>query len=140
MSALEIVVSSGKYAHWARDGAALCGRPITRATNRSSYGEACVACAAILAGSVTAATLANQSEATYRQIDHWTRLGLLRCTSHKAPGSGTTRTYAPGELDVVRVMAILCAAGLTPPTAERLARQRSIELAGGITIGIGVAA
>ncbi|WP_419919590.1 MerR family transcriptional regulator [Candidatus Poriferisocius sp.] len=35
---------------------------------------------------------------TYRQLDHWTRTGLVRSTAQKAEGSGSRRRYSYNDL------------------------------------------
>lgn len=70
--------------------------------------------------------------ATYRQLDHWVRLGYLHPLGGR--GSGSVRAWPPGELAVADCMARLVAAGLRPEAAHRVARGG--DLAPGITIAI----
>lgn len=71
--------------------------------------------------------------ATYRQLDHWARVGWLRplCGS---PGSGSRREWPAGEIEVARVMARLVnGAGLPPALAVRVARGDT-EIAPGVWV------
>jgi DNA-binding transcriptional MerR regulator len=70
------------------------------------------------------------STLSYRQMDHWTRLGLLH-PQNPAPGSGHRRIWPEDELRVARVIAALRVAGVELPTAHRIARQ--LEQGGGRT-------
>lgn len=69
---------------------------------------------------------------TYRQLDHWTRLGLLR-TEHDVPGSGHPREWQRSELRVSRLMVRLLNAGLDLRRAHDVAR--STEPAAGTPVG-----
>lgn len=73
---------------------------------------------------------------TYRQCDHWVRLGLLKPLH--IGGSGSSREWTHAELDVARVMGRLVAAGLKPEPACRVARSpgRRCEIAPGIVIEV----
>jgi DNA-binding transcriptional MerR regulator len=71
---------------------------------------------------------------TYRQLDWWTRLGLLRPLH--VGGSGVNREWTRAELEVARLMGHLVRAGATPALAERLARSRRCELSPGIWIEV----
>lgn len=73
---------------------------------------------------------------TYRQCDHWTRLGLLKPLH--VGGSGNAREWTRAELDVARVMGRLVAAGLKPEPASRVARSpgRRCEITPGIWIEV----
>ena len=73
---------------------------------------------------------------SYRQCDHWTRLGLLKPLH--IGGSGTPREWTRAELDVARVMGRLVAAGLKPEPASRVARSpgRRCEIAPGVWIEV----
>jgi DNA-binding transcriptional MerR regulator len=48
---------------------------------------------------------------TFRQVDYWVRVGILR-TLHPVEGSGSRRTFAPVELHVARVVARLSDLGI----------------------------
>lgn len=73
---------------------------------------------------------------TYRQLDHWTRAGLLKPLH--VGGSGSSREWTHAELDVARVMGRLVAAGLKPEPASRVARSpgRRCEIADGIYVEV----
>lgn len=64
---------------------------------------------------------------SYRQLDWWVRLGLLK-PLHLG-GSGNAREWTRAELDVARLMGHLTRAGMKPALAERLARERCLEIA-----------
>lgn len=74
---------------------------------------------------------------TYRQLDYWTRIGLLH-PGRRDParhGSGTARTWTAAELEVARAMGKLTAAGLPPRAAEQVARAGSpCEIAPGVLV------
>ena len=57
---------------------------------------------------------------TYRQLDHWTRLGYVH-TQH-GQGSGYARTISDDELNIVAWMGHLTAQGFTPARAATLGR------------------
>ena len=83
---------------------------------------------------------------TYRQLDFWTRCGLVkadtaytgraqtgqtpaelaalpeRWRNPRNPGSGTGRDYDPTEVEYLKLMAELTRAGIEPRTAARYAR------------------
>ena len=40
---------------------------------------------------------------TYRQLDHWTRLGLVRCST--SVSSGYARGYEPREVEILTALA-----------------------------------
>jgi DNA-binding transcriptional MerR regulator len=58
---------------------------------------------------------------TYRQLDYWTRNGLLKCVK-KTVGSGHTRKWLDGEVHVARAMCLLTEAGVAPDAANRAVR------------------
>lgn len=77
---------------------------------------------------------------TYRQLDHWTRLGYLRPMQENRKGnpgvgSGYDRDYPASEVAAARVMGQLLAAGLTPAAAARVARGEH-DLAPGVHVTI----
>lgn len=73
---------------------------------------------------------------TYRQLDHWIRLGHLKPLH--VGGSGSNREWTRAELDVARTMGRLVAAGMKPGPASRIARSpgRRCEIAPGIFIEV----
>lgn len=74
---------------------------------------------------------------SYRQADYYVRRGWVLAPS---PGSGYHRRLAPKEAAVLRTLARLVIAGLTPETAARLARETNgrgrHELADGVHIDL----
>ena len=58
---------------------------------------------------------------TYRQVDHWTRLGYLR-PPEPTPGSGAQRMFSPHEARVAYVMGALVRGGVEPGAAALAAR------------------
>jgi DNA-binding transcriptional MerR regulator len=71
---------------------------------------------------------------SYRQLDNWVRLGLLRPLH--VGGSGVNREWTRAELEVARLMGHLVRAGMRPALAERLARSRRCDLSPGISIEV----
>jgi DNA-binding transcriptional MerR regulator len=61
-----------------------------------------------------------RSGATYRQLDYWTRQGLLRPVG--GAGSGFAREWPAREVDVARRMVELVDAGFPPKWAEMVSR------------------
>lgn len=72
---------------------------------------------------------------TYRQFDHWCEMGYIRCGRllETVEGSGNRRTITEDEIRVVTLMAELVTLGMSPLSAEPLAR----TLALGITATLG---
>jgi hypothetical protein len=60
-------------------------------------------------GLVTAVQLTRDARITYRQLDYWTRTGLLDSSN---PGSGVCRLYPEREVDVARALGAISAAGV----------------------------
>lgn len=78
---------------------------------------------------------------TYRQLDHWSRMGYLRpvrLERGKGGGTGSPRVWPPGELQVARLMGRLTAAGIQPSLAAVVARKwpDAEEIAPGVFIQI----
>lgn len=71
---------------------------------------------------------------TYRQLDHWTRVGYL-IDDRTRPGSGRNRTWTAGELAVAERMGRAVRAGLTPYAAHKVARGQT-DLGHGVTVTI----
>jgi predicted site-specific integrase-resolvase len=77
---------------------------------------------------------------TYRQVDHWCRVGYVRAP---ADGSGTVRAIPAGEVEVLLLMARLVHAGLNRTVAARLARLsvtehiRTLPLGSGLVLLVG---
>ena len=59
---------------------------------------------------------------TYRQLDHWCRLGYLH--PEFSGGSGRNREWPAAELEVARRMGQLTAAGIAVAVAHDYARNR----------------
>lgn len=82
---------------------------------------------------ITSQDLAHRSGASYRQIDFWTRVGLI-AVNNPAPGSGNTRRHPTSELAAVCLIKQLLDAGLTLRAAHDAARELlatgSTQLAG----------
>lgn len=58
---------------------------------------------------------------TYRQVDYWTRMGLLDA-DFPTPGSGHQRRYPASEVQVAATMRVLTEAGIEPAAAAKAAR------------------
>lgn len=81
---------------------------------------------------LTSAQVCGRAGITYRQLDWWTREGLVAPSglapdpadgrSEATPGSGYARVWAPDEVEVIERMARLVNAGLRPATAAVAAR------------------
>lgn len=62
---------------------------------------------------VLSAELIAETGATYRQVDYWTRTGLLTPIDGVHPGEGHDRRYAADQLDRCRAVVALLAAGVS---------------------------
>ena len=58
---------------------------------------------------------------TYRKLDYWSRIGVLR-PANPAPGSGAKRLWPRDELGVCAAVLRLCAIGLDLHTAAVVSR------------------
>jgi hypothetical protein len=87
-------------------------------------------------GYLTTVEVAHQSGATYRQIDYWTRSGLLRPV-HQG-GTGPARFWPPEEAEIAQRTARLVTAGLPLAWSAHFARNHwpAGELAPGITVSV----
>lgn len=74
--------------------------------------------------SVGAPEILERTGITYRQLDHWTRIGYLR-PDNGSPGSGNSRRYPATEADVADLMARLVGIGMAPKQAHTIARKMS---------------
>lgn len=128
------VSSRGHRAHRLYDGRAVCGRVPdgARWTPAAGTEPTCTRCSTLGADTVTHQAFVDAG-LSYRQLDHWTRVGYLR-PSHPGRGSGSVRAFPRSELAVARVMLRLTAAGVTPDAAHRVARGG--QLAPGIHLHI----
>lgn len=70
--------------------------------------------------------------ATYRQLDHWCRMGYLHPGS---PGTGHSRVWPSTEIVVAAKMVRLVKAGISPRVAEQVARGQS-NIGHGVTVTI----
>jgi DNA-binding transcriptional MerR regulator len=73
---------------------------------------------------------------TYRQLDHWARLGYLRPV--QAGGSGNAREWTRAEVNIARLMGRLVRAGVAVETAALFARasQARSEIAPGVWLEV----
>ena len=80
--------------------------------------------------------VASEAAVTYRNLDYWTRLGYLR-PEHEG-GTGNSRKWPEGELEIARRMGRLTAAGLPLAFAAAMARDTWPEgrLAPDITVTV----
>lgn len=74
---------------------------------------------------------------TYRMVDHWTRKGYL-LPQRGARSSGVFRHWPPEEIEVIRRIARLTAAGLPPEKAAQFARNSwpKGEIAPGVVLEV----
>jgi hypothetical protein len=86
-------------------------------------------------GYVGADDLVEQSGATYRQVDYWTRTGHLRAIN-TGFGSGSRRWWPGYEVLVCSRMKALSDAGLLLAAAETLARTGALVLANSVRIEV----
>jgi hypothetical protein len=72
---------------------------------------------------------------TYRQLDHWCRVGYLKVPGR---GHGFRREWPDEEVRVATVMTRLVQAGLSPAVAHDVARQggRLAQIAPGVWIAV----
>lgn len=74
-----------------------------------------------------AGKLADRAGITYRQLDYWTRQGLIEPADNNGGGSGNHRWFTEGEARIVCLMARFTSEGVHPNTAVRLARELAAE-------------
>jgi hypothetical protein len=60
---------------------------------------------------------------TYRQLDYWTRTGLLHAIGQDCPGTGRNRSYSEAEMRIARAGRRLLVAGFEVGMALAYARQ-----------------
>jgi len=114
-------VSDRRYFHQFGPAGALCHRD-DDGGNPHPDASPCPVCVRVAAGSVLALDLVARAGITYRQLDHWTRTGLLR--PDPAPtGSGYPRTYSPTEAETACAIGALVGAGVGVRVAVRVARR-----------------
>ena len=102
----------------APDGTYLCNRGYAGAL---ADPPTCPTCRLIRSGSVLAVDAATRAKVSYRQLDHWVRLGLIH-PDPIPPGSGQRRTLPAREVVVTEALAALANCGLSLPVAHALAR------------------
>jgi hypothetical protein len=85
---------------------------------------------------ISTAELAQQIGLSWRQVDHWCRVGYLQTTGEQTPGTGHKRWIAPDEAAVATLMARLVRAGLYVPAAHFAARNGLRLLDPGVRIVI----
>lgn len=75
-------------------------------------------------GCLTAQELVIRAGITYRQMDYWTRTGILHPVTEATPGSGFSRYFTAAEAHVAATMKALMddVPGLSPRKAEEIAR------------------
>lgn len=66
-----------------------------------------------------------RSGATYRQLDYWTRQGVLTPVI-PASGTGTRRAFSQRQVRVVRMVADLARLGATEPVLKAAARDAEL--------------
>jgi len=90
---------------------------------------------------VNTAQVMERSGASYRQLDYWTRRGLLR--PEQRPGSGYSRDWSDAECRIARLMVVLTGVGLEPGPAAEAARAldsagaEEFELGEGVFLRVG---
>lgn len=72
--------------------------------------------------------------ATYRQVDYWTRIGLITA-EEPPPGSGHPRRWPASEVPTVAAMVRLIRAGLKLSAAARAARNGGV-IAPGVRVAM----
>jgi len=82
------------------------------------------------------AEFATATKVSERQIDYWTRAGHIKVDNDR-PGHGNPRNYPDTEIDVVRIVGALSAAGMTNIAiafglARRLADGQPVPIANGL--------
>lgn len=68
--------------------------------------------------------LADHARATVKQVDHWTRAGLLHPVERDRATNGVPRRWPAGEAEVCRRMVLLLDVGLSTRLAHDVARHR----------------
>lgn len=68
--------------------------------------------------------LAEHARCTVKQVDHWTRAGLLHPAGREKATNGVRRRWDAGEAEVARRMMLLLDVGLSTRLAHDVARHR----------------
>lgn len=76
-------------------------------------------------GTLRSQELCERAQVTYKQVDYWTRLGLLETIGPPLPGYGARREFAIAEVAVARFL-VLVVPWLGP--GSRLSRDRVLVL------------
>lgn len=104
---------------------------------------------AIREQSLRSQAVCERAEITYKQLDHWTRTGLLEPIGHPLPGSGAPREYRLREVAVARFLDVVVAwtANGSHLTRERvrgicefirLGGRGPVQLVRGVTVDLDV--
>lgn len=72
---------------------------------------------------VGARQAAERAGITYRQFDFWVRRGWIKVETPEGEGSGRPRLVQWHEVEVLRLMGALVAAGVEPEVAAGVARR-----------------
>lgn len=75
---------------------------------------------------------------TYRQLDHWDRIGLVRPSITAAHGSGTQRRYSAVDVVCLRAVALLAGRGMAPSSRWPVDAVEIIRLADRAVLTTGV--
>jgi hypothetical protein len=70
---------------------------------------------------ITSDVVCEAAGCSYRQLDYWTRLGLVEPLGRAHPGSGHPRVFSRREVRVAAVVAALMAVGATERTLANVA-------------------
>ena len=68
---------------------------------------------------LTSVELCAEAGITYRQVDHWTRTGLLVPVDGNSPGQGHWHRYPPEEVAKAKAVVALIQAGLYLPQIRK---------------------
>lgn len=71
--------------------------------------------------------LCREAGITYRQLDHWTGLGLFSGCLDPSPGSGALRSYSEADVALARRVRLLREAGLPLDRIAAAVRLRQLE-------------
>jgi DNA-binding transcriptional MerR regulator len=74
---------------------------------------------------------------TYRQLDHWTRRGLLHPDNSATPGSGHRRVWSESEMTIARAVGELRLLGMELEPAFRMARANQPPDTARVPCGLG---
>lgn len=78
---------------------------------------------------ITSTEMCHRANITYRQLDHWLRLGILEAADGRAePGSGHPRTFTDREAALASAVGDLAALGMSLTACRHLATQLRNEV------------